>query len=42
MTTREHVTLTSRLLGALLVRSVMLAAGVSLIVLLIAALLSAA
>jgi hypothetical protein len=39
MTPRDHMTLTSRLLGALLVRSLVLAAGVSLIILLIVSLL---
>jgi hypothetical protein len=40
MTTREHMTMTSGLLGELLVRSITLAAGVSLVILLLAALFS--
>jgi hypothetical protein len=40
MTTREHMALTSTLLGELLVRSITLAAGVSIVILLLAALFS--
>jgi hypothetical protein len=38
MTAREHMTLTSRLMGALVVRSVILAAAISIVTLLLAAL----